>query len=94
MYATNNYLKMSASSSVSLKNGDDGDGFVKFPVISVCKSAQVKLGLWKKVTLCSGSTIVLVSGQTQFVGSEFRIFGWFGWVHSSILVDKSWFGRV
>ena len=29
----------------------------------------------------------LVLGQTQFVGSKFGIFGGFGWVHSSILVD-------
>ena len=54
MYAANNYLKMSASSSVSLKNGDDGDGFVKFPVISFCKPADVMQGLWKEVTPCSG----------------------------------------
>ena len=39
MYAANNYLKMSASSSVSLKNGDDGD---------------VMQGLWKEVIPCSG----------------------------------------
>ena len=28
------------------------------------------------------------------MGSEFRIFGGFGWVHSSILVDIPGFGRV
>ena len=33
-------------------------------------------------------------GQTQFVGSEFRIFGGFRWVRSSVLVDKPGFGRV
>ena len=26
--------------------------------------------------------------------SEFRIFGGFGWVHSSVLVDEPGFGRV
>ena len=41
MYAANNYLKMSASSSVSLKNGDDGDRFVKFPLMSFCKSVSI-----------------------------------------------------
>ena len=35
----------------------------------------------------------LVLGQTQFVGSDFGIFGEFGWVHSSVLVDKLGFGR-
>ena len=29
-----------------------------------------------------------------FVGSEFGIFGGFGWVRSSILVDKPGFGKV
>ena len=29
-----------------------------------------------------------------FVGSEFWIFGGFGWVRSSVLVDKLGFGRV
>ena len=57
MYAANNYLKMSASSTVSLKNGDDGDRFVKFPVMSFCKSPDPKLGLWKKVQPCTGMTI-------------------------------------
>ena len=33
-------------------------------------------------------------GQTQFVGSEFGIFGGFGRVHSSVLVDEPGFGRV
>ena len=28
------------------------------------------------------------------MGSEFGIFGGFGWVHSSILVDEPGFGRV
>ena len=55
MYAANNYLKFSASSSVSLKNGDDGDSFVKFPVMSFCKIPDPKLGFWKKVQPCTGS---------------------------------------
>ena len=29
--------------------------------------------------------------RTQFVGLEFRIFGGFGWVHSSVLVEKPLF---
>ena len=33
-------------------------------------------------------------GRTQFVGSEFGIFGGFGWVRSSVLVGKPGFGRV
>ena len=33
-------------------------------------------------------------GRTQFVGSEFGIFGGFGWVCSSVLVGKPGFGRV
>ena len=33
-------------------------------------------------------------GQTQFVGSEFGIFGGFGWVRSSVLVGEPGFGRV
>ena len=36
----------------------------------------------------------LVLGRTQFVGSEFGIFGGFGWVRSSVLVGKPGFGRV
>ena len=32
--------------------------------------------------------------RTQFVGSEFEIFGGFRWVYSSVLVDKLGFGRV
>ena len=44
----------------------------------------------------SGSVIwsQLVLGRTQFVGSEFGIFGGFGWVCSSVLVGKPGFGRV
>ena len=44
----------------------------------------------------SGSVIwsQLVLGRTQFVGSEFGIFGGFGWVRSSVLVGKPGFGRV
>ena len=37
---------------------------------------------------------ILVLGRTQFVGSEFGIFGGFGWVRSSVLVGKLGFGRV
>ena len=37
---------------------------------------------------------ILVLGQTQFPGSKFKIFGGFGWVFSSILLDKPEFGRV
>ena len=33
-------------------------------------------------------------GQTQFGGSKFGIFGGFGLVRSSSLVDKPGFGRV
>ena len=33
-------------------------------------------------------------GQTQFVGSEFGIFGGLGWVRSSVLVGKLGFRRV
>ena len=33
-------------------------------------------------------------GRTQFVGSEFGIFGGFGWVRSSVLVGEPGFGRV
>ena len=36
----------------------------------------------------------LVLGRTQFVGSEFGIFGGFGWVRSSVLVGELGFGRV
>ena len=36
----------------------------------------------------------VVLGRTQFVGSEFGIFGGFGWVRSSVLVGKPGFGRV
>ena len=37
---------------------------------------------------------LLVLGQIQFAGSEFWIFGGFGWVCSSILVGKPRFERV
>ena len=37
---------------------------------------------------------LVVLGQTQFVGSEFGMFGGFGWVCSSVLVGKLGFGRV
>ena len=33
-------------------------------------------------------------GRTQFVGLKFGIFGGFGWVRSSILVDEPGFRRV
>ena len=33
-------------------------------------------------------------GRTQFMGSEFGIFGGFGWVCISVLVDEPGFGRV
>ena len=36
----------------------------------------------------------VVLGRTQFVGSEFGIFGGFGWVCSSVLVGELGFGRV
>ena len=36
----------------------------------------------------------LVKGRTLFIGSEFGIFGGFGWVCSSVLVDEPGFGRV
>ena len=36
----------------------------------------------------------LVFSRIQFVGSELWIFGGFGWVHNSVLVEKSGFGRV
>ena len=36
----------------------------------------------------------IVLGQTQFMGSEFRIFGGLGWVHSSVLVGKPGIERV
>ena len=36
----------------------------------------------------------LVLGRTQFVGSEFGIFGGLGWVCSSVLVGELGFGRV
>ena len=32
--------------------------------------------------------------RIQFVDSEFRIFGGFGWVYSSIMVDEPVLGRV
>ena len=56
MDAVNNYAKMWASSTVSLKNGDDGDRLVKFPVISLCKIVErrMKDGLWKNAKMCKG----------------------------------------
>ena len=39
-------------------------------------------------------TQTLVLGQTQFIGSKFKIFGGFGWVCSSFLIDELGFGRV
>ena len=35
----------------------------------------------------------LVLGRTQLVGSEFGIFGGFGWVRSSVLVGKPGFQK-
>ena len=61
MDAVNDYAKMRASSTVSLKNGDDGDRHVKFPVISLCKPADkggwgnkefMDGGIWKNVKPC------------------------------------------
>ena len=55
MDAVNDYAKMRASSTVSLKNGDDGDRLVKFPVISLCKPADKEFmdgGIWKNVKPC------------------------------------------
>ena len=37
---------------------------------------------------------MIVLGQTQFMGLKFGIFGGFGWVRSSILVDKPGFRRL
>ena len=67
MDAVNNYAKMWASSTVSLRNGDDGDRLVRFPVISLCKPADKDMeggmqvnkgsnigGMWKKVEPCKG----------------------------------------
>ena len=77
MYAANNYLKFSASSSVSLKNGDDGDSFVKFPVMSFCKVPDPKLGLWKKVQPCTGSnfaTYFFQNKKSEVAGSILSFF--------------------
>ena len=41
-----------------------------------------------------GFVFLVVLGQTQFLGSEFGIFGGFGWVHSSVLVGEPGFERV
>ena len=48
----------------------------------------------KLLTVSSLSQLQLVLSQTQFVGSEFGIFGGFEWVLSLILVDNPGFGRV
>ena len=40
------------------------------------------------------AVLILVLGQTQFVGSKFGFFGGFELVRSSALVDKTGFGRV
>ena len=48
----------------------------------------------KLLTVSSLSQLQLVLSQTQFVGSEFGIFGGFGWVRSSVLVNEPGFGRV
>ena len=36
----------------------------------------------------------IVLGRTQILASKFGIFGGFGWVSSSVLVDEPGFGRV
>ena len=45
-----------------------------------------------KMRISRGTPVML--DWTNFVGSEFGIFGGFGWVCSSVLVDEPGFGRV
>ena len=84
MDAVNDYAKMWASSTVSLKNGDDGDRLVKFPVISLCKPADKDMeggmqvnkgskigGMWKKVEACKGWYLVHVFLHIQNSDIEF-----------------------
>ena len=51
--AVRNYLTNSASSSVSLKIGDNGDKLVHFPVLTFCKEIDPMHGkIWRDVNPC------------------------------------------
>ena len=49
--ASSGYLEMSASSSVSMKFGDEGDKFVRFPTLTFCKVSLVH-DLWRNKLPC------------------------------------------
>ena len=49
--ASSGYLEMSASSSVSMKFGDEGDKFVRFPTLTFCKVSLVH-DLWRNRLPC------------------------------------------
>ena len=56
------------------------------------RSSDLRFGeSWRPYNLIIFSKMFIVIG---FVGLEFGIFGGFGWVHSSVLVDEPGFGRV
>ena len=49
--ASSGYLEMSASSSVSMKFGDEGDKFVRFPTLTFCKVSLIH-DLWRNQHPC------------------------------------------
>ena len=62
------------------------------PAFGRVRSSDLSFGeFWRPYTLIIFSKMFIVVG---FVGSEFGIFGGFGWVRSSVLVGKPGFGRV
>ena len=54
----------------------------------------IRESVLKNIACIDFFEIRLEWGRTQFVGSEFGIFGGFGWVHSSVLVGEPGFRSV
>ena len=56
--ASQKYMMKTASSSVTMKLGDEGDKMVVFPVLTLCKSLDAKREFWKGIThACKGQNL-------------------------------------
>ena len=56
--ASQKYVMKTASSSVTMKLGDEGDKMVVFPVLTLCKSIDPKREFWKGIThACKGQNL-------------------------------------
>ena len=56
--ASQKYVMKTASSSVTMKLGDEGDKMVVFPVLTLCKSLDAKREFWNGIThTCKGQNL-------------------------------------